>query len=179
MKEAIIKTLDNNYDRPSFILYKDYTNHNSIIVYKEVEEKKYFIHIDSLGNKGKAFNNITDEITEILKESEHRDHTYFIVGNEKTQRQKDLDTCSIFVYKDLKEILKNLELIDEIINSAKANMPESTLLAVSESNEGYITFSKLPVVFQKMTQFTDYETLNQSLNESTTLTIRVKLRNFG
>ncbi len=125
------------------IIYKASSNHSTLIAYRQVADQKFFYVIDSLGDKSTGFNELQSTITNTINDSNHSANTYVIASTE--QRQKDRDTCSVFVYKDLKLVLSNPDLLNKI---AKLSV---NLQSVKQC-QNFNYFNKFPAEMSKMIQ---------------------------
>ena len=141
LNEVINYALQKNNDLN--IIYKASSNHNTLIAYRQVAEQKFFYIIDSLGDKGKDFDELQSAITKTINDSNHGANTYVIASTE--QRQKDRYTCSVFVYKDLKLVLSNPDLLNKIVKLS------GNLQSVKEC-QGFNYFNEFPAEMAKMIQ---------------------------
>lgn len=118
------------------IIFKDLSSkHYSLFIYRHQNTEEAFYLLDSIGeNMEVAF--IVDCIK---KHSSFSDKTYFITNSERTQFTTK--NCSIFTYKNLKTILTNPEILEEIKDSVKN-------LSAHEVN----IFDKLPAKMMKLFQ---------------------------
>jgi hypothetical protein len=150
LHKVIKYAIKNNKDLN--IIYKSYKGHDNLIIYRPEEDKKLFHIFDSTGDNGSSFVPFKHNLINTIKECKAENNTYVVLGSKV--RQHENSNCSIFVYKDLKEILQNPELL----------ISQNLLPVAKQEMNSYVFPSCMMKLTQSMTQIklrkTDHTLLN-------------------
>lgn len=114
LREKYKKILTDQTDAEMLIHYhKD--DHSGLIVYRHFEGKDYFLLFDSIASY--LYGRLLDPLRAAASELGVTDTTIPLIVKEN--RQRDMKTCIVFMYKDLKLILKNPDITKQIIDDSK------------------------------------------------------------